>query len=82
MDRSGIFEKLTMIFRKIFNDDAIVLKDELTASDVTNWDSLSHMLMIGEVETVFSVKFKLKELNKLANVKGLVDLIELKLTSV
>ena len=79
MDRSVIFEKLTMVFRKIFNDDAIVLKDELTANDVANWDSLSHMIMIGEVENIFSIKFKLKELNKLADVKGLVDLIELKL---
>lgn len=82
MDRAGIFEKLTTVFRKIFNDDTIVLRDELTASDVANWDSLSHMLMIGEVENMFSVKFKLKELNKLADVKGLVDLIELKLAAV
>ncbi len=78
MDRVTIFEKLTTVFRKTFNDDTIVLKDELTANDVANWDSLSHMIMIGEVENAFSVKFKLKELNKLANVKGLVDLIELK----
>ncbi len=79
MDRSAIFEKLTMVFRKIFSDDTIVLKNELTANDVANWDSLSHMLMIGEVEAVFDVKFKLKELNKLADVKGLIDLIESKL---
>lgn len=79
MDRIVIFEKLTMIFRKIFSDDTIILKNELTANDVANWDSLSHMLMIGEVETVFALKFRLKELNKLADVKGLVDLIESKL---
>ena len=79
MDRSAIFEKLTMVFRKIFSDDTIVLKNELTANDVANWDSLSHMLMIGEVEAVFDVKFTLKELNKLVDVKGLIDLIESKL---
>lgn len=79
MDRSVIFEKLTMVFRKIFSDNTIVLKNELTANDVANWDSLSHMQMIGEVEAVFNIKFKLKELNKLANVKGLVGLIETKL---
>ncbi len=79
MDRSVIFEKLTMVFRKIFSDNTIVLKNELTANDVANWDSLSHMQMIGEVEAVFNIKFKLKELNKLANVKGLVGLIESKL---
>lgn len=76
-----IFEKLTPIFRKVFNDDSITLSRELTAGDVANWDSLTHMLMIGEVENSFSIKFKLKELNKLENVGGLVELIEAKLPS-
>ena len=79
MDRSVITEKLTVIFRTVFNDDTIVLRDDLTANDVGNWDSLTHMLMIGEVEKVFSIRFKLKELGKMDNLKSLVDLIALKL---
>lgn len=79
MDRGTITEKLTAIFRSVFNDENIVLRDDLTANDVANWDSLTHMLMIGEAEKTFSVKFKLKELGKLEDVKGLVDLIEQKL---
>jgi acyl carrier protein len=75
VDQFVIFEKLTPIFRDIFNDDTIVLKRELTANDVANWDSLTHMLMIGEVEKKFAVKFKLKELGKLDNVGSLVDLV-------
>ena len=78
MDQSVVTEKLTAIFRIVFNDDTIVLRNDLTANEVGNWDSLSHMLMIGEVEKEFSIKFKLKELNKLEDVKSLIDLIELK----
>lgn len=81
MERTLITEKLVAIFRNVFNDDAIILRDDLTANEVANWDSLTHMLMIGEVEKVFSVKFKLKELGKLENVKSLVDLIEHKVKS-
>lgn len=81
MERTIITEKLTAIFRNVFNDDLIILRDDLTANEVANWDSLTHMLMIGEVEKVFSVKFKLKELGKLENVKSLVDLIEHKVKS-
>lgn len=80
MEQSVIFEKLTEIFRKVFNDEAIVLNNELTANDVGNWDSLTHMLMIGEVENSFSIKFKLRELGKLDNVGELVSLIETKMT--
>lgn len=79
MERSAIFEELTTVFRKTFNDETIVLSNELTANDVGNWDSLTHMMMIGEVENIFSVKFKLRELGKLDNVGSLVDLIESKL---
>jgi len=39
------------------------------------------MLMIGEVEQSFSIRFKLKELSKLDNVGGLVELIESKIPS-
>lgn len=81
MERTIITEKLTAIFRNVFNDDLIILRDDLTANEVANWDSLTHMLMIGEVEKAFSVRFKLKELGKLENVKSLVDLIEQKVRS-
>jgi len=79
MDHSDITEKLTTIFRTVFNDDTIVLRNDLTANDVGNWDSLTHMMMIGEVEKTFSIKFKLKELGKMDNLKSLIDLVELKL---
>ncbi len=80
MDRSSITERLTPIFRKTFNDDNIVVNEGLTANDVANWDSLTHMLLIGEVENSFDVKFKLKELGRLDNVGSLVALIESKLS--
>ncbi|MBK6633201.1 MAG: acyl carrier protein [Chitinophagaceae bacterium] len=56
MDKVLITEKLTAIFRTVFNDEAIVLRGDLTANEVANWDSLTHMMMIGEVEKDFSNK--------------------------
>jgi len=80
MDKAHIAEKLTTIFRNVFNDEDIVLRDDMTAKEVAQWDSLTHMMMIGEVEKDFSIKFKLKELGKLEDVKSLMDLIERKIT--
>lgn len=79
MEKSVIIEKLTAIFHEIFNDNNIVLRDDMTAADVENWDSLTHMLMITKVEEVFGIKFKLKELNKLKMVGDLITIIESKL---
>ena len=74
-----IIGQLTTIFRNIFNDETIFLDTGVTANDIGSWDSLSHMLMITDVENVFSIKFKLRELNKLKNVGTLIELIEFKL---
>lgn len=79
MNRNEIVEKLTNVFHEVFNDNSIVLRDEMTAADVENWDSLTHMLMITKVEEVFGIKFKLKELNKLKMVGDLISTIEGKL---
>lgn len=79
MDNKLLIEKLTTIFHEVFNDNSIVLRDEMTANDVDNWDSLTHMLMISKVEEEFGVKFKLKELNKLKKVGDLISIVESKL---
>jgi len=79
MERELIIEKLTSIFHDVFGDNSIVLRDDMTAADVENWDSLTHMLMITKVEEVFGIKFKLKELNKLKMVGDLITIIESKL---
>jgi acyl carrier protein len=79
MDKIEITAKLTSLFRKIFSNDLLILSNELTANDVENWDSLTHMLLITEIESTFSIKFKLKDLNKMRNVGDMIDVIISKL---
>lgn len=79
MDKSEITSKLTPIFKKVFSNESIVLTDTLNANDVDNWDSLTHMLLISEIEEVFAIKFKLKELNKMRNVGDMIEIILSKL---
>ena len=79
MKRELIIEKLTIIFRKVLNHDTLTLYDEMTANDVDRWDSLSHMVLITEIENSFSIRFKLKDLNKMRNVGEMIDIIISKL---
>jgi acyl carrier protein len=79
MERSEVVNRLTTIFRILFNDNSMTLTDETTANDVENWNSLTHMLLITEIENSFSVKFKLKDLNKMHNVGNMIDIILSKL---
>jgi len=79
MEKTEINNKLTEIFRRTFNDDSLVLKSELTANDIEQWDSLTHMNLITEIESTFSIKFKLKDLNKIRNIGDMINTIESKL---
>lgn len=78
MQKEEIIQKLTVIFHEIFEDNSIVLRDEMTSADIERWDSLTHMLMISKVEESFGIKFRLKELNKLKQVGDLIGTIESK----
>ncbi len=80
MERSELIDRLTNIFRTTFNNDALVITDELTADDVDGWDSLTHMILISEIEKELDIKFKLKELNKMKNIGVLIEIITSKIS--
>ena len=82
MQTATHIEKLTAIFQEVFDDKTIVLNEDMTSNDIGSWDSLSHMLMITQVENAFSIKFSLREINKLKNVGVLIRLIESKSVNV
>jgi acyl carrier protein len=69
MTDSEILERLTRIFRQIFDDDAIVLTDETTAADIHEWDSFNHINIIVAVEQDCGIKFQTAETEELKNVR-------------
>jgi len=80
MELTAITDNLTNVFQKTFDDTELTLSDDLTAGDVDNWDSLTHMVLIGEIEKEFNIKFKLKELNKMNTVGDLIGMIKSKVS--
>lgn len=74
-----IYDKLTEIFRELFEDDEILLTPETTSDDIEDWDSLTHIQLISICEEEFGVKFSTAELLHLANVGDLAKVIESKL---
>lgn len=74
-----INEKLTGVFREVFDDETIVLQDEMTADDVDAWDSMSHVNLIIAIEIAFEIEFNQSEIQNFANVGELKQCIESKL---
>jgi len=78
MDVAEIYRTLTDIFHDVFGDDSISVLPDLTANDVDEWDSLTHIRLILTVEKAFNVKFSASEISKPKKVEDLVELIHSK----
>ncbi len=76
MTRNEILEKITAIFRDVFDDDTIVVTDETTAADIEDWDSLTHITLISEIEDAFDFKFSMKDVLGMKNVGEMLDILE------
>lgn len=75
MERTLVKEKLTEIFRDVFDDETIEISNETTAADIEDWDSLTHITLISEIEDGFGVKFSMKDVLLLKNVGEMMDLL-------
>lgn len=76
MERSEIIEKLTPIARTIFENQDMVLADDMSADNVATWTSLAFMQFLTEIENQFGFKFKMMELFNLKTMGNIIASIE------
>jgi acyl carrier protein len=78
-------QQLEEIFRNVFGDDEIALRDEMTAVDVEGWDSMMTINLMIAIERHFKIKFAAAELANIKadgqNIGTLVALIDRKVRS-
>ena len=74
MTNQEIFEKLSEIFSDVF-DEEITVTAETTSADVEEWDSLTHITLISEVEEAFGFKFAMKDVLGMKNVGEMAQII-------
>jgi acyl carrier protein len=78
MEQSEIYNQLQIVFAKVFKNLSIEITPSTNASDIDQWDSMTHLLLITEIEKEFSIEFKLKELMAMNNVGDMVSVIQSK----
>lgn len=76
MSREDILAKVNEIFWDVFDDEDIVVTEETTAEDIEDWDSLTHITLITEIENEFDFKFGMKDVLGMQNVGEMLDIIE------
>lgn len=75
MNRIDVIQRLTNVFRDVFDDDSIVITDSTTSADIEDWDSIEHINLVGAVEDEFKLRFKMKEVSGMKNVGEMIDII-------
>jgi acyl carrier protein len=80
MNKEEIFNTILLTCRTIFNDSDLELSFDSTADQVDQWDSVTHIQLILEIEKSFNIRFSLGELQKLKRIGNLVELVSEKLS--
>jgi acyl carrier protein len=73
-----VWNQINEVFRDVLGDESISVGSTTTAKDIPEWDSITHVLLISEIEKKFSVRFTAGEIQALQNVGEMVVLIEQK----
>jgi acyl carrier protein len=77
MNQREIITQLQTVFDTVFTQ-AVPLSSKLSAHDVEEWDSLSHVSLILAVEHTFGIRFRIGEVEMTRNVGELADLIAMR----
>jgi acyl carrier protein len=73
-------DRLSRIFRDVFDDETINVRDDMTSRDIEGWDSLMHIDLIYAIEKEFTIVFTTGEAGStLKNVGELRTLVEEKI---
>jgi acyl carrier protein len=74
VNQADVIAKLQTVFDMVFLEP-VVLTPSLSAKDVPEWDSLTHISLLVAVEKAFSVHFRVGEVETARNVGEFADLI-------
>ena len=74
MNQAEVIAQLQTIFDTVFLEP-VVLTPAISAADVPEWDSLTHISLMVAVEKSFGVRFRVGEVENTKHVGDFADLI-------
>jgi acyl carrier protein len=72
-------EKVLEIMSKTFNIDVLLLSKKTSKKDLSQWDSMSHLNLIIDIENEFNINFSNEEIVTIIDFKSLLKIIKNKI---
>lgn len=76
MERSDILKQINEIFVDTLDNEDVVIEEQTQATDVEEWDSLTHIQLVVAIEKHFKIRFTSKEIQSWNNVGEMMDCIQ------
>jgi acyl carrier protein len=76
MERSDILKQINEIFVDTLDDEDVVVDESTQASDVDEWDSLTHIQLVVAIEKHFKIRFTSKEIQSWNDVGEMMNCIQ------
>ena len=79
MDNSELLSQVNEIFIKTLNNESIQLTTESQATDIEEWDSLNHIMLVVAIEKHFNIRFGSQEIQSWNKVGDMLNSISEKI---
>jgi acyl carrier protein len=74
LNRDQVFTELQAVFDQVFLEP-VTVSPELSAADVSEWTSLTHVALVLAIEDRLKIRFRLGEIEATQKLGDLADLI-------
>ena len=71
-----IKDELKKIFKEIFANNSLDLTDETSPDDIPEWDSLTQVLLVEEVEKAFNITLNMDDIFKIRTFGDFIKIIK------
>ena len=76
MERNYILSQVNEIFIDTLDNEEVVIEETTQATDVDEWDSLTHIMLVVAIEKHFKSRFTSKEIQSWKDVGEMLNCIQ------
>ena len=76
MSNEEILKEINEIFVEVLENTEIIISELTTAEDIEEWDSLSHIMLVTEIEKKFNKRFTSFEILSWKRVSDMIQSIK------